>query len=410
MIFYYIFAAVILLVQLILLLEGYRHLVYTWRTYRVKPSQYQPRAALISPCKGIDTTFDRNINSFFDLDYPDYEIFFVVQSAEDPAYERLQEIIAQRQLGAHSVKARLLVAPEATTCSQKLQNLLTACVQVTDDFEVLAFVDSDACLKPHFLSSLVHPLRRRDVGAATGYRWYVPTDSRLSSSTLSALNGMVASLLGPHGWNSTWGGATAIRREIFEKTGVGQAWRHACSDDYALTRMVKKAGLEIIFVPACFVASYEQMSWSELFSFARRQFIITRVMMPRLWWMALLGWGHFLAAFWGGLAVSLTLWCQGSTGAPYAAIVPGCLVFAAMFRGLARQVMIRKILPEDRDKLLAPALLDIFLGPLVGIVGLLAVVSAAGTRTIEWRGIKYRLIDLQHTQVVPAQPTERAEG
>lgn len=410
MIVYYLLAAIVLLVQAALLLEGYRHLIYTRRTYRPKTSKYQPRAALISPCKGIDTTFDRNINSFFDLDYPDYEIFFVVQSAEDPAYERLQEIIGQRQSRSHTVKAHLLVAPEARTCTQKLQNLLTACEQITDDFKVLAFVDSDACLKPYFLSSLIHPLRRRDVGATTGYRWFVPADSQLSSRVLSALNAAVASLLGPHGWNSAWGGAMAIRREIFEKTSMPQIWRHACSDDYALTRMVRKANLEIIFVPACFVASYEKMSWSELLSFARRQFIITWVMMPRLWWLALLGWGHFLAAFWGSLALTLILWHQGSAHTPYAAIVPGCLMLAAMLRAVARQVMIRKILPEDRDKLLTPALLDILLGPLIGIVGLLAVLSAAGVRTIEWRGIRYRLIDFQHTQVIPDQAADRDEG
>ena len=76
-------------------------------------------------------------------------------------------------------------------------------------------------------------------------------------------------------------------------------------------------------------------------------------------------------------------------------------MFGAMARALGRQVMIRKILPEDRDKLLAPALLDIFLGPLVGIVGLVTVLAAAGTRTVVWRGITYRLLDFQHTQVIP---------
>ena len=63
-------AAVVLVVQLLLLLEGYRHLIYTRRKYRPQPSRYQPRVALISPCKGLDTAFDRNINSFFKISYP----------------------------------------------------------------------------------------------------------------------------------------------------------------------------------------------------------------------------------------------------------------------------------------------------------------------------------------------------
>jgi cellulose synthase/poly-beta-1,6-N-acetylglucosamine synthase-like glycosyltransferase len=80
MIIYYIFAGVVILVQLLMLLEGYRHCLYTGRKYRPKTSKYQPVAAIICPCKGLDTTFDRNINSLFDQDYPHYEIYFVVQN------------------------------------------------------------------------------------------------------------------------------------------------------------------------------------------------------------------------------------------------------------------------------------------------------------------------------------------
>ena len=97
MIIYYIITAIILFIQFIILLEGYRHIVYTLRTYKPKPSSYQPSVALISPCKGIDTTFDRNINAFFDLDYSDFQIFFVVESVDDPAFSRLQQTIEQQK-------------------------------------------------------------------------------------------------------------------------------------------------------------------------------------------------------------------------------------------------------------------------------------------------------------------------
>ena len=115
MIYYYIFAAVILSVQALILVEAWRHLIYSKRNYKPKPSDYQPRAALISPCKGLDTTFDRNINSLFDLDYPDYEIYFVVESAEDPAHDRLRQIIEQRATGDCPIKAHLVIAGPCST-------------------------------------------------------------------------------------------------------------------------------------------------------------------------------------------------------------------------------------------------------------------------------------------------------
>ena len=401
MLFYFIFTAIIIVIQLLTLIEAFRHAIYTRRKYQPKPSRYHPAVAIICPCKGLDTTFDRNINSLFDQDYPQYEIFFVVQSTDDPAWQRLRQIVEQRQNQKHPVTTHFVIAGDAKTCAQKVHNLIIACDALPDHVEVLAFIDSDACLKPHFLASLVHPLRRLEFGASTGYRWFVPTDSRLSSYTLSALNASVASLLGPHGWNSAWGGAMAIKKDTFDKINLIDAWQNACSDDYLLTDRVRKAQLDICFVPACFVASYEQMSWRELFSFARRQFIITKVCRPRLLWLALLGWGHFTLAFWLGLIVTIILFWQQSWQAPYAAYLPAVLMIAAMTRAMARQSMIRKILPEDKNKLIIPAFLDIFLSPVLSIIALICVFAAIGSRTITWRGIKYHLRSIDSTYIYP---------
>ncbi len=399
MIVYYVFATVILLIQAVVLVEAYRNLIYTRRQYRPTPSKYQPRTAVISPCKGMDTTFDRNINSLFHLNYPDYEIFFVVDSATDPAYRRITEIIEQNSANSHPVKAHLVIAGPAQTSSQKVHNLLTVCNSLPSDFEVLAFIDSDACLKSHFLTSLVHPLRRKDVGASTGYRWFVPVDNRIGSAVLSAINAFFASQMGPHSWVSTWGGAMALQRKTYDQINLSQVWRNCCTDDYPLTTAVHKADLLVIFAPACYVASYEKTSWRDLFSFARRQFIITRVYMHRLWVLAILGMGHFVVAFWTGLLVSLYLYANSSVHARYAAMLPVFLMVASIVKALFRQIMIRKILPEDRYRLLVPALIDIFLQPFLAVFTLACLISSAFSRVIVWRGIRYTLHSANHTEI-----------
>lgn len=405
MTYYYAITIIVLLIQAVILLEAWRHVIYTLRKYRPKPSSYHPTVALISPCKGLDTTFDQNINSLFHQDYRRYEIFFIVESTADPAYARLQHILQQQQ--NPSVKAHLIVAGLAVNCGQKVHNLCAAVDAAHDSFEVFVFADSDTCFKPDFLTSLVYPLRRQDVGASTGYRWYVPTDNRLASMVLSAINAFVAGLMGPHPWNSAWGGAMAIKRDIFEKINLRQMWDNACSDDYCLTTAVKNTGLLIIFVPACFVASYESTSWPELFSFARRQFILTRVAARKLWWLGIFSLGHFLLAFWGGLAVSITLAVSGSPQLSYALVLPAALYLASMAKALMRQGLIRLILPEDRQRLLFPALLDIFFGPILTIFTFTALISAATTRTITWRGTRYILHSIDHTEIIPATTTDQ---
>ena len=282
-----------------------------------------------------------------------------------------------------------------------MHNLRSLCQELDEEFEVLVFVDSDACLKPYFLSSMTHPLRRREVGASTGYRWYVPVKFSLSNFVLSAINASVASSLGPHNWNCTWGGAMAIQRDTFLRIGILEIWQNSCTDDLPLTRAVKDAGLKVAFVPACFVASYENMSWGEFFSFARRQFLITRICMPRLWRLALLSWGHFVLAFWTGLVVTLWLANHHSVHAIFAGIMPAFLLAVFMAKAMIRQVMIQKILPEDRLRLLPGALTDILLGPVVAVIALILLLASACSRTMVWRGIKYRLHDYNHTEITP---------
>ncbi|MBN1845382.1 MAG: glycosyltransferase family 2 protein [Sedimentisphaerales bacterium] len=404
---YYIFAAVIILVQLPILLEAYRHWIYTRRKYRPKPARYQPLAALICPCKGLDTTFDRNIRSLFAQDYPRYEIFFVVESREDPAYGRLQEILRDQVAGP--VRAHIQIAGIAETCAQKVHNQRVVCQTLPPEFEALAFVDSDGCLKPQFLSALIHPLRRRDVGASTGYRWYVPVDRSLSSIFLGAINASVASLLGPHNWNCTWGGAMAVRRTVFDRADIMGYWKNACSDDLPLTRAVKDAGLFVAFAPGCFVPSYDAMGWGELYRFARRQFLITRICMPPLWWLALLSWGHFVLAFWTGVAVTGGLALAHSPQTGYAAILPAFLLAAHMVKATSRQVLIRSILTADRGKLLPSAILDIVFGPVAASVALVFLIASATSRRMVWRGIRYYLHDVNHTEITRLRAPKEAQ-
>src|SRR5262249_6631219 len=144
---------------------------------------------------------------------------------------------------------------------------------IESDIEVLAFADSDVCLKRGWLRALVAPLSDRAVGATTGYRWFIPTSGGLVSLLRSALNGSIATTLGGHRNNFAWGGSMAILRSTFERIKVREYWRGTVSDDFALTGAVKAAGLFVKFVPACLVPSFGDCSLKELFEFTTRQII-----------------------------------------------------------------------------------------------------------------------------------------
>ncbi len=400
MIFYYICTAVIFAAQILITMEAIRHFRYTLRKYRSKPIKYRPSVAIICPCKGLDTTFEKNINSLFAMEYTAYSIYFVVESNDDPACKCLRKIIQKHKDNNSQIKTHLVVAGSAVNSSQKLHNQLAVWQRMDKTVEVLAFIDSDACLKKYFLANLVHPLRRNNVGATTGYRWFVPANYAPASLILSAMNAFIASLLGPHSWNSTWGGAMAIKRELFERLGIADIWSRACTDDYTLTKAVKDAGLKVSFVPACFVASYEQYSWKGLFAFARRQFLITKVYMPHLWYLGLLGLGHFVLGFWLGVAATVFLYWHNPQNAVYVAILPVGLWLFSIAKAILRQLAIFKVLPGDKNRLLLPALIDICLQPIVAVFTLICLLAAGLSRKIKWRGWQYILHGPENIEII----------
>src|SRR5262249_6793072 len=128
-----------------------------------------------------------------------------------------------------------------------------------------------------------------------------------------------------------WGGAMAVRREVFEKAGVAESWDRAADDDLSLTTALKALGLKIRFVPQCLVATHGDASLPEIVEWTNRRLILTKVYYPQLWRKAIVratvmavwllamiaasgGWmltqdrGFALAAFVGLLVIPVELW------------------------------------------------------------------------------------------------------
>jgi ceramide glucosyltransferase len=314
--FYFYIAVILILSQLVFLNQMRRNYRNALAEHKKKRDTYRPHTVLIVPCKGLEPAFEENIASFFNQDYEDYLLWFVVADKSDPAYARLCELKDRLSRHSKAQDVQILVAGPAQTCSQKVHNLLYCYRQIDKEgrpfrgrfqdgqpVEVLTFADSDACIRSDWLSQIVHYLPDPKIGVASGYRWFVPQKNNLATLALSAVNAKIAQLLGDTHFNQAWGGSMTIRLDVFRRLGVDKIWSKALSDDLSLSYVIKKAGLKIIYVPACLVASYETVTWSELFEFAHRQFLITRVSAPRTWWFGLCGTLYSVLGLWATAAL-----------------------------------------------------------------------------------------------------------
>jgi cellulose synthase/poly-beta-1,6-N-acetylglucosamine synthase-like glycosyltransferase len=387
---YYYIAWAAIASQVLFLFHCYRNYRYALSKYRKERAWQGSKAALIVPCRGLESDFQKNITSFFNQDYADYLLCFVVAEESDPAYGELCRLKEQLSAESGARKVVILVAGRGESCSQKIHNLLYACGRVCDEVDILAFADSDVCVREDWLSHLVWPLRKTGNGAASGYRWYVPKRNNPASLALSAVNARVAQLLGHSRFNQAWGGSMAIRVDIYRQVGLDKIWPKALSDDFSLTYAVKQAGKKVVFVPACLVASYESTTWARLFEFGRRQFVITRVSAPAMWWFGLLSSVYSISGLWVGAALAVNAAVTGADHISLFAAVPIVFFAGQVTRAVLRQRMIGKLLKKDAPKMKLAMAADILASWLWSLLLLFFILSSAFGRTITWRGIRYR--------------------
>lgn len=364
--------------------------VKEWLTSR--PATYTPFLSVIAPCKGIDPGLDQNLAAVLEQDYPDFEVIFVIATSSDPARPVIEQAIEQHP----SAKARLVVAGHSSGRSEKVHNLINAVEAASPNSEAFVFFDSDA--RPHrtWLLELAAPLSDSQIGAATGYRWYLPARSGFWPALLSGWNATVATTLGNHGRNFVWGGSTAIKREVFDKIGVRELWEKAASDDYATTTAVQRSGLRIQFVPTCLLVTLEDCSFGSLLEFTTRQIIITRVYRPNAWWVGMLSYSLFNVGFWGSiLAILLAAFGIAGAGLGTPLLIAGALTLfvyiLGSLKGVTRLASALRLLPSFRSQIRRLWWVYCLAWPIVSVLFWYNFIKSATTRRIRWRGVHYEL-------------------
>jgi cellulose synthase/poly-beta-1,6-N-acetylglucosamine synthase-like glycosyltransferase len=292
-----------------------------------------------------------------------------------------------------------MVAGAATDSGQKVHNLRAAIRASHPASEVFVFADTDARPQKFWLRALVAPLRDESIGAATGYRWFVAAKAGFASHLISVWNAAIASALGARGdKNFCWGGATAVRRETFERLHIAERWRGTVSDDFTITRVLHEAGLPIKFVPYCLTPSFHHSAWAELLEFTTRQLKITRVYASHLWKSVFIGSVIFAVTFFGGI-----IFVAGRAALGLSFITPLILLLLIFAMGAAKSHLrlraVGLVIADERMHTWPTVLGHTCLWPVASLLFLLNAIAAA-SRRIQWRGITYELKSAGETVIL----------
>ena len=390
---FYILAAILVYFSLKSFRGGMEYLSFFKQELAKPCTGFTPFATVIAPCKGLDEGLEQNLEALFRQEYPAFEILFVFDDERDPAIEVVNKLISR----SGDAQARSVIAPKAVRSGQKVENLREAVLHADVRSEAFVFVDSDARPAAGWLRSLVAPLEGENVGAATGYRWFVSDRMSFGGELRAAWNASIASALGPNAKNNfCWGGSMAVRRDVFERLALRDRLDGTLSDDFTVTRAVREAGLDIRLVSRALTRSLGSCSLRECLQFTTRQMQVTRVYMPRLWVLSFIGSGLFTLVM--AAALLVVFLSERNSVLVWSAIATLVLVSAfSIGKAWLRLKAVRLVIPEAERQIIPQLTLWLIAQPLF----LYNCTRAALSRRMTWRGITYELVSEKETLRIP---------
>jgi ceramide glucosyltransferase len=128
---------------------------------REKWANRLPPVSVLKPVHGNEARLKENIESFFRQDYPEYEILFAADSADDPALPVIREICARYP----GIPSRILVTGDPPW--PNAQNFCFHQLTGQAAHDILVTSDSDVEVQPNYLRHVVPPLLDSRIGAVT---------------------------------------------------------------------------------------------------------------------------------------------------------------------------------------------------------------------------------------------------
>ncbi len=116
--------------------------------------------SILKPLKGMDKGIEENLESFFKLEYPDYELIFSVNGQSDPVCQLVESLIVKYP----QTQARLILGKVDIGPNPKVNNLVMSYKTAANDWLLIS--DSNVRVDPLYLKRLVSQIKP-EVGLIT---------------------------------------------------------------------------------------------------------------------------------------------------------------------------------------------------------------------------------------------------
>ncbi len=208
-------------------------------TPQAPPREYKP-VSILKPLCGTEPLTELALESFFLIDYPQFQLVFGVQSMTDPVLEIVEKLRARYPARDVAV----VVDSTLHGANRKISNLIN--MLPAAKYETLVMSDADIHVPPYFLNRVVAALQEPGVGLVTTLYTGLPGTPHLA--TLMGANQINytflpgALLARKLGRQDCLGVTMALTRKTLAEAGGLEAVANNLADDQVLGRLVIAKG------------------------------------------------------------------------------------------------------------------------------------------------------------------------
>ncbi|MGA9062021.1 MAG: glycosyltransferase [Terracidiphilus sp.] len=337
---------------------------------------FTPRLSLFKPLHGADPGLESYLESFFEQDYPEYEILFCAREASDPGLATARRVAARHP---HIPAKFLSTGGRPEYINDKVLSMEK--MEAEAAHEIFVISDSDVRVSPDYLRAVALPFADQRVGgmcclyrgvAAEGGLW-----ARLEAVGMSVeMSAGVLAARVMEGMQFTLGPTMAFRRETIRRMGGFRVTADYCSDDFVLGNETYKLGqavalshhaIDHMVLNSSFMGSLKhQMRWMKSTRFSR----------PK----GHLGTALTFSTPFGLLGLASAMWL----GHPYWGLA---LAGWAVATRLALSIAVGRLVVRDKSWI---GLLVLY--PIRDFMGFCFWAAGYLSRRILWRGRVYELL------------------
>jgi ceramide glucosyltransferase len=370
---------------------GVSRFVTARRRSRKTDQDFCPPVSLLKPLHGAEPDLEAHISSFFEQDYPNYEILFCARNANDAGLKIARRVAARYPW----IATKFLTTGENTYVNAKASSMERMASAASNDIFVIS--DSDVRVTPDYIREVVAPFVNEKVGAVTClYRgvakegfWAKLEAAGMSIEMTSGV--VVANMM--EGMKFMLGPTMAVRRSCVQEIGGFAFLGPYCADDFVLGSQIAANGHEVVLSDHVIDHVVLNRSFSDSIKHQIRWMKSTRFSRPK---------GHFGTSLTFALPFGL-LACIGAWGLGKHELALAMLAYSVVARMIMAAVVGGRVVQERH--LLRTTLLY----PIRDLLGFFYWLASYSSSKVLWRGQVFRLVEGGLMQSVADSGTKQPE-